>query len=186
MNSNHCSSSQLNAHVDRRLSVDETEAVNEHLNGCHECRVSLRTIRYLDSEFRSIPLVRVSPDFTNKVMGGLYVAQKSPFLFRVVEKVAYVFGLFIVVAIMVTAFVVTGVIDMAQVAESQSVTAEMLSKSGEGLAAVFRTFSGWLSKYWSLTLGKGSFGISVFIIIIVFVIAAVDKLLTRRIVHRLR
>ncbi len=139
---NHCSSSQLNAYVDRRLSIDETKAVNEHLNGCPECRVALRTIRHLDSALRSMPLVRVSPDFTNKVMGSLYVIQKSPFLFRVVEKVAYVFGLFIVAAIMVAAFVVTGVIDMAQVAESQSLASEVLSKSGESLTAGFRTLIG--------------------------------------------
>lgn len=184
--SNHCSSSQLNTYVDQSLSQDEVRVVDEHLHGCPECRRALRSIGDLDSALRSIPLVRVSPDFTNKVMGSLYVIQKSPFLFRVVEKVAYVFGLFIVAAIMVAAFVVTGVIDMAEVAESRSVATEILSSSGESLAAGFRTFSGWLGKYWSFTFGKESFGISFFIVIIVFVLAAVDKFFTRWFVHRSR
>jgi anti-sigma factor RsiW len=182
----HCSSSQLNAYVDQCLSADEARVVDEHLHGCPECRRALRAIEYLDSALRSMPLVQVGSDFTNRVVRSLHVVQKSSFLFRVLEKVAYVFGLFIVVAIMLTAFVLTGVIDMGQVAESQSGASELVSRSGESLALGFRTFGELLSKYWSFTFGKESFGISVFIVIIVSVLAAVDKLLTRRIVHRLR
>ena len=184
--SNHCSSSQLNTYIDQSLSQDEARVVDEHLHGCPECRRALRGIVDLDSALRSLPLVRVNPGFTNKVMGGLYLAPRSPFLFRALEKVSYAFGLFIVVAIMLAAFVLTGVIEMVQVAESQSVVSELVSKSGESLGVGFRTFGELLSKYWSSTFGKGTLGISSFIVIVVFAIATVDKLLARRFVHKLR
>jgi hypothetical protein len=53
-------------------------------------------------------------------MSRIPLVSKSPLAFRMLEVACPLFALFVVVAILLTAFVLTGVIDVRQVSEGQN------------------------------------------------------------------
>ena len=108
---NHCSSAQLQSYVDRRLHEDEEKLVSDHLQICVQCTRAYEALAQIDTSLRKLPRESLSSGFTRAVMARLHLAPKSSLLFRLLENVAYLFGLLLVLGTMALVFILTGTVD---------------------------------------------------------------------------
>ncbi|MBM2845921.1 MAG: hypothetical protein HW407_1233 [Bacteroidetes bacterium] len=181
----HCSSDQFHGYIDGRLTQGEMQMVKRHLLVCPQCSTALETLQGIDRSLRRVPRAHVSEGFTEAVLSRLHLAPKSPLAFRVLEKVAYLFGLSIVLAIMLAAFVITGVVDIGAVNQTQSSVQQSLSAMGEGIDGLVGSLSTWLKAYFPFAYSKGTLSIAFFGSLIVAVLGVVDRVFVRRFVHRI-
>ena len=184
MTMNHCSSGELNGYLDKRLPGPEMDAVKQHLLVCPQCMSALESFERLDASLRRVPNARMSDGFTESVLSRLHLASKSPLAFRLLEKVAYLFGLFIVLAIMLTAFVVTGAVEISTVAQTQGVLQKSVAAMGESVDEGVKMFTTTLKTYFPFAFGKGAVSIAVFGSLILGLLGLVDRVVVRRFVHR--
>ncbi len=182
--STHVSSARIHEYIDNTLSSEEKANAGDHLRDCGECKRAFEAFTGIDSSLKDLPLERTSPGFTRTVMERVNVARHSPFAFRVLENVAYLFGFFIVATITVTAFIVTGVLDAGQVSETQSAVGEVFSKAGSGMASSVEGLSKWLASFLPFAFAKGSLSVSLVALSVVIILAITDRLFLRRFMHK--
>jgi len=180
----HFTSEQFNLLLDGRLSGVEEKNMREHFSACTECRFAFENLERIDGVLEGLPVVETRPDFTLLLMDRILVAPKSPFLFRLLEKMSYVFGLFIVLGIMIGAFILSGVFETHQMEQTKIVATGIVDKAGESLTTSIGTFTTWLVQYIPFVFGKGSMSMAFFAISIVLMLAFVDRLFGRKVVQR--
>jgi hypothetical protein len=105
---------------------------------------------------------------------------RTPFAFLLLEHAASILGLLVVLGIMVSVFVATGVIDTTQVTQSQSIVSEMWGT----VASAIHSWSVWLAGRFSPLQGNSALGIMVVATIVVAVIAGVDRVVGRRFIQK--
>jgi anti-sigma factor RsiW len=110
----HLTDEQLQMYVDEVLTEEESYAIAKHLQACSQCSSEHASLTRLHRTLKSFPVERVGSDFTQTLLEKLGIAPKTTFLYRVAENFAYAFGLVIVLGMMLTAFVVTGVVTTGQ------------------------------------------------------------------------
>jgi anti-sigma factor RsiW len=181
---NHCSSAQLQSYLDGRLRKDEEKLVTVHLQGCEQCKRAYEVVARIDAWLKRMPRESVSSGFTQSLMAKLHLAPKSSLLFRLLENVAYLFGLVIVLGTMVVVFILTGTVDTEQVSQTQGAVSEALSRIGDGVSVTLGAVTGWMHQLFPFAFAKGSMGITMFGMLVVLALAAVDWLVRRRYVHR--
>jgi anti-sigma factor RsiW len=177
----HYTLNQFNELVDGRLAADEAQLMRHHIALCNECHAAFASLARIDTSLRNLPLERTSHDFTRLLMESALAAPKAPAMFRLLEKLSYVFGLLIVLGIMIASFVVTGVFDTTQVDQTRSVATGIANNVGEGLASSINRFTGLLVQYLPFAFGKGSMSIAFFAVLIVAMLAGVDRVVGRRV-----
>ncbi|MEK9136811.1 MAG: hypothetical protein AAB393_06780 [Bacteroidota bacterium] len=177
----HYTLNQLNELVDGRMAADEAQLMRRHMSICIECHAVFASLARIDTSLRNLPLERTSPDFTQLLMERALAAPKAPAMFRLLEKLSYVFGLLIVLGIMIASFVVTGVFDTTQVDQTRSVATGIVDRVGEGLASTVNSFTAMLVQYLPFAFGKGSMSIAFFAVLIVAMLAGVDRVVGRRV-----
>jgi predicted anti-sigma-YlaC factor YlaD len=180
----HFTSEQFNLLLDGRLTGGEEKRMREHFSVCTECRVGFENLERLDSALKGLPVVETRPDFTRLLMDRILVAPKPSFAFRLLEKISYVFVLLIVLGIMIASFVVTGVFEKIQIDQTKSVATGIADKAGESLANSIGAFTSWLVQYIPFAFGRGSMSMAFFAISIVIMLAAVDRLIGRRLIQK--
>jgi len=185
-NEPHCTTEQINALIDRTLSGNEKETVENHIAECAGCSQALSMIRRIDLSVKSLPIERVRGDFTREVLAVLHLAPKSPLLFRLLEKGAYLFGLFIVLGVMLTVFVASGLVDSREVSRGEIIFRQVMSDAGGMMSSVMAGLSGLLAQYLPFMFDKGNISIVAAVIVVLGVLALADKVLGRRFVHRAR
>jgi predicted anti-sigma-YlaC factor YlaD len=181
----HCTTEQFNVLLDGRVIGAEEKDIRDHISVCTECRLAFENLERIDTALCGLPVMETRPDFTRSLMERMLAAPKSPFLFRLLEKISYIFGLFIVLGIMIGAFILSGVFEAPQIERTKSVATGMVDKAGEGLASSIGAFTSMLVQYIPFAFGKGSMGVAFFAVAIVIMLAFVDRLLGRKIVQRL-
>lgn len=182
----HYTSAELQEFVDGRFSVEQEVEFHRHLDGCAGCRRAYQTLTKLDTVIKQLPVEHAHADLTGKVMARLNVVKKSPLLFRFLENIAYVFGLALVLAIMLTAFVLTGVVDFGEVEEQTGMAGEVMSRSLDLVVGSLAGVGEWMARYVPFATGQGSSGIIVAMVLVIGILAAADRFLGRKFVHRLR
>lgn len=180
----HYSTEQFNLLLDGRMPVGEARIMNEHISGCRECRQVWQDIGSIDAALGHLPIVRTSADFTSTVMDQILTVPKSPLVFRLLEKAPYVLGMLIVLGIMVVAFVVSGVFKGSDIDLTKNVVASAMTKTGEGLGATLNAFSAWLIQYVPFAFSKGSMSIAFFAVVVLVMLAGVDRAVGRRVVQK--
>lgn len=181
---NHLSSEQIQVYVDGGMSDLERSSVESHLASCSACRISLISMRRIDAALRSLEIERTRPEFTSAVMNKLGVVPKSPLIFRAVEKFAYFFGLLIVLGIMLAAFLVTGIVEMRQIQQTESVASGVYSQLTGNVMSAFNAVSQWLVEYLPFVFGKGSLNIVLFVVAVLFALAVADRLIGNKMLGR--
>ncbi len=180
MSSEHLTNEQLQSYVDGTLVRDESALVATHLRICLRCRNAAGSLEKLDATLKSLPSGNLGSDFTRNVLMRLDIAPKSSSLFGLVENLAYVFGMMIVLGITLVVFVLTGVIDSAQVTNTQT----WLNTAGNivgGQTSVFLTsFSRVLESYLPFIFGNGNLKIAVMGTASMGMLVLLDKFLKRR------
>lgn len=180
----HCTSEQFNMLLDGRLTGAEEKSVRDHLAVCADCRLASASLARIDSALEALPVVETHPDFTRLLMDRVLAAPKPWFAFWLLEKLSYLFGLLIVLGIMIASFVLTGVFEQTQIDQTKSVATGIADKAGESLASAIGVFTAWLVQYIPFAFGKGSMSMAFFAISIVLVLAAIDRLVGRRLIHK--
>jgi len=180
----HFTSEQFNLLLDGRLTGGEKKSMREHFYVCTECRLAFENLARIDSTLEGLPVVETRPDFTRLLMDRILAAPKSPLLFRLLEKMSYVFGLFIVLGIMIGAFILSGVFEAPRIEQTKNVATGIVDKAGEGLASSIGAFTSLLVQYIPFAFGKGSMSVAFFAVTIVIMLAFVDRLVGRKVVQR--
>ena len=106
----HCSAEQLHALIDRYLDPAEVRRVTDHLRTCAACTREHQSLLRFDAIVKSVPLESPHKGFTDAVLGRLHIAPRDPVSFRILVGLSYAFGMLIVLAALVTVFILTGVI----------------------------------------------------------------------------
>jgi len=85
---------------------------------------------------------------------------------------------------MLAVFVWTGIVDSTHVSEGQTVANDILSETWRSVATGLQSSTSWLMSYLSLGQGTEVFGILMFVVVIVGVLAGVDRFVGRQFVHK--
>ncbi len=180
MKNDHITNEYLQLFLDGRLVPDERVFVERHMQSCVQCRRAYQSLSLLDASLRVLPVERTKEDFTHLILTKLDISPQIPFLFRIVENLAYVFGLFLVLGIMLAAFLVTGVIDAKQVVETQSTASHIGKSLMQQLDAFADGLTVFLQSYMPFMFGSRSMKIAFMSTLIVGMLALFDRVLRRR------
>jgi len=178
----HCTDDQLNMFLDGRLGSDERGPLQAHIDGCTFCMSRLHNLSGVDTAVRRLPLTQAGPAFTRMVMEKL--AGRPPLMFRLLERLPSFVALMVVLGIMVGAFVATGVFENSQLDRARTVAGGMAESAGEAAGRTIGAFTTWLTQYLPFAFGKGSMGVAIFAVAAVVMLAAVDRVVTRRIAQK--
>ena len=182
----HSSIEQLYALIDRELDPGAHALVAGHLQACARCRSLYESLVRFDSACKRIPLETLSPDFTRSVMATLGIVPKNPLVFRLLEHVAYLFGMLIVLAFMTAAFVLTGVIKTEDVTANSGPAGKVLDTIGTGVGTASGILGSWLTGFFPSGFNHGAISISAAVVVVVLALALVDKRVTGRVSQKFR
>ena len=182
----HLSHEEIQEYIGGGLETTAQSRVAGHLRACKMCDSTYHAFVEIDQALRSSPVEQVDAAFTRKVMNKIPLVSKSPLAFRMLEKLAPLFALFVVVAILLTAFVLTGVIDVRQVSEGQNQVQEFFAGSASQIGSGVSSFSSWLGEYVPFVFGVANLGITSSIFAVVLTLALLDRIFSRKIVQRIR
>ncbi len=181
MNDRHLTMEELNLLIDDAASAGDKSIIRLHLGGCSKCRALHQSLERIDSAVRRISLERVSREFTHNVLASLNIVPKTPFLFRVVENLPYVFALMIVVGLMLSVFVATGVIGPEQRQETQTTVTQISNAVAGGLSALVGNFNDVMRTYFPFLYGGEAVKLMLMAGVAVAALAMFDRLLRKRI-----
>lgn len=176
----HVANDLLQMFVDNALEEGERGAVERHLSACVRCREIFNELRLLDQTFREAPVERLDTSFTRNVLSALNIVPKTPFWFRAIEHLAYVFGLMIVLGVMLTAFLITGVVKTEDVTEAQSFLNNASSAFGEQMKFLTTGLTEGVQQYLPFLFAHGSFKIALMGTVVIGMLALLDRVLKRR------
>jgi anti-sigma factor RsiW len=175
----HVTTDQLNLLIDGRLPESEAYLMSNHLASCDMCRSLHARLRDVDRALRGLPLETTSAEFTGRVMGLILTRRRSPVLFRILENVAYVFGLLIVLGVMTAAFLLTGVLDTQQVQLTRDVTEGFATRVWETVGSGVGDFSALLVTYFPFAFSGNGVSMVLFTVLAVGLLAGIDRFVLR-------
>ncbi len=179
----HVTNEQLQMTLDGRLSEAERGEILRHVQQCAVCTAAYRGLRQLDEGLRELPVTATSAGFTRKLMGEILPSGHLSLAFRIVENLAYLFAALFVLGIIAVVFIATGVVDTAQVSQSEGVVSSYVTATGDWLGQTMQTGTAWLQRYLP---GQGGSNIILFGIAVLGGLALLDRLLHRRFAQRTR
>lgn len=183
MTNDHVTNEMLQMLLDGTLSPEHAAAVEAHLSSCASCANAYDDLRQLHRVMKRLPVEHAGGEFTRDILVRLNIIPRTSLLFRIVENLAYVFGLMIVLGVMLAVFTFTGVVGSDQIEPTQTV----LRGAGDAVAqAVGNAVGGltaWLQAYLPFVFGSGSLKIAVMGTLIAGMLALVDRFLKKRILH---
>jgi anti-sigma factor RsiW len=172
--------------ADHRLAAADRERVAAHLQGCDPCRDRYQEIIRFDAAIRELPLVRVGSGFTSSVLGQLHIVPESPLVFRIFERAAYFFILFLVLGSMAAIFWVTGVIHPSQGPGTEGLVGQAMDSFGRTVGGFSSEVAAWLARFLPFIFGKSVLNISVTAGLVAGALGMLDWVLGRKTYQRSR
>jgi predicted anti-sigma-YlaC factor YlaD len=182
----HLSTERLQDYLDGTLSAGEMEEIEGHLATCRKCNSTYKALSTVDGVLRSMHAEKVSPAFTQSLMQKVLQESQTPLSFKILEKLASVFALFLVLAVLVTVFTFTGVMDLSTLDEGKNKLQELMLESTSVVEGGIAAFSRWLVELAPFAFGGTSIDISAMVFIIIVLLALLDRVVLQRMVHRIR
>ncbi|MBI1805721.1 MAG: hypothetical protein HYR76_01565 [Ignavibacteria bacterium] len=170
---NHLTSNQLQDYADG-VATDRND-LEIHLRTCPVCTARLDALRKLETALRSVPLDRVSTDFTETMMKRLGIKESPSFAWTIFRNMAPLFALTIVIGIALMALKFSGVFQGSNIGQSIEATRSVYTSAGSSIATGVTTFNEWVGRYFSFAFAKSSFGLTMFLLAFFGVIALLDK-----------
>jgi anti-sigma factor RsiW len=180
----HVSREVIQAFLDGRLDPETLRLVSDHLTVCRECRWESKGLQALDRALRQMPLERTGAAFTATVMRRLGLSPEGKRVGSLAENLAYLAGLLIVLGLMVTVFLLTGVFGSSSNVTDLSAVADAVAKARDATGKGLGEFARWLVTFFPFAFGKGALGISIAVLLIASALAIVDRTVGRRPLHR--
>jgi anti-sigma factor RsiW len=179
----HVTSDELQEYLDGRMDTGNAAEVRAHLQACQDCRRAHASMEVLDRDLHAIPLEETGPAFTATVIRRLNLAGASSPSGRLLERFAYAFGLVIVLAILTTVFLWTGVIPSGGQAANPAFE-ETLNRGTAWLNESLTQASGWLSRLSAVFPGQRMVGILLLMAGALALIILLDRFLERRLAQK--
>ncbi len=183
MNTDHLTNEELQSFIDGTLVPDEAPSLAAHLQVCAHCRTAHQSLRRLDGAMKSLPAENLGSEFTRNILARLNIVPQPSILFRVVENLAYVFGMMIVLGVMIAVFVLTGIIDSSQVAQTQSAIGNITEAITGRTSHFMESFAMALQSYLPFLFGDGNLKIAATGTCVVGLLAVLDRFLKKRILR---
>lgn len=183
MTSEHLTNEQFQMLIDDEVPVGDVRELRAHLRSCNRCTSTYNGWMGFDRMFSAMADESVNSDFTRNVLVKLNILPKESALFRVVENLGYVFGLMIVLGVMLSVFIITGVVRKDQLLQTKSVIGETVSQLTSQMDSGFGTLAAALQKYLPFVFGNESLKIVVMGAVIVGMLALVDRVMRGRVVR---
>jgi hypothetical protein len=180
MSSQHITNEYLQLLLDGVLIPYERVGAEHHLQSCKQCRQAYQRLAWLDTSLKILPVEKTNADFASVVLAKLNIAPRTSFLFRIVENLAYAFGLVVVLGLMLTAFLVTGVVNKKQVMETQSTFTNFERTIGQQVDSFAGGLTAFMQTYLPFIFGSGTLKIALMSTLAIGTLALVDKFLKRR------
>jgi hypothetical protein len=184
VDNSHLTVDQMQSLIDNAVSGTEKSMLQMHLDGCDGCRALHAQLLRIDRALTHQPVAATRPDFTRVVMSSLLPGRQSSVLFKLIEKTAYIFGLMVVLAVMLAAFVVTGVLQKSDFTQTRTVAGALLEKSGDSIGSTVSAFTSFLMEYFPFAYGKGSMSVGFFALAAIALLALVDRIIGRRVLQK--
>ena len=170
---NHLSLIQLQGVMAGDGTPDETL----HIAQCAACSARIGELKRVDTALRSLPADRTTEEFSEKVMRRLGVRTSSSIAWILFKNLAPAVALLLVSVIAVVTLNYFGAFEGSGIGESatklQSASGWLTSELSKGTAGLTQ----WLEKYFPFAFGRTSYGLTVFIVFFLAVVAVVDKYL---------
>lgn len=140
----HCNADDLQALIDGALPGDGNPGAAAHVRECPLCRSRYEFLLRFDGAVRSLPVEEAGAGLTGSIMSRLESVLPAPRGFRFITWMACQAGLFVVAAVMVGVFIVTGLIRPEQVQAGRGLLAEALGTLARLLDAGAGALAGWI------------------------------------------
>ena len=170
----HPPASEIQELVDGRLDPSRVRDLSAHCDVCLECRRVRDNLLSLDAGLRRLPLERTGPAFTATLMNRLNLARAAKTQTRMFEFFAFAFGLLVVLAVVASAFLITGGTDSVLDPATQQIAAGASAAAESAMKAIAE----WIP-VGNLLAGTGARTL-VFSVVAVILAGVADRFLRRR------
>jgi len=180
----HLTLDQLQEYVDGFIDPQRRNEIDLHLHTCDECGGKMKSLRLFESSLKNIPLERVGPNFTQRVMKQLKIQESPSIVWLIFKNLAPLLGLFIVIGIVYGVLKFTGILEGPGVGESITATQSAYNSVANEISTGVSVFNGWLKNLFPFLYAKSSYGLTVFLVVLFIIVALLDKFVFMPIVRR--
>jgi anti-sigma factor RsiW len=182
MNGTHCTADEIHLLIDGSLSPGGRETTTAHLRACPACTSLYEFLLRFDVAVKGLPLTGAGAGFTDSVMAKIDLSLPAPRGFRFFTWFAYQIVLFLVTALMVGVFIVTGLIQPDQVEAGKSMAGEALGMLDALVATGAGVIAGWMRSLIPVP-SAGSFMIFLGTGLVLLMLLLVDRNFTKNPLH---
>lgn len=168
---NHLTSEQ----IEEVIVGKQSDEVEMHLRRCPECEERVHIVKKMERLLRSIPLERVDPEFTQRVLRNIGIIPPPSLMWTILKNVAPMAALVSVVGISVATLRYFGVFQGTHLQESASGMQSVYDHLTGPIAGSVAALNAWLAKYVSFAFAKTSYGLTSFLVSFFAVVALLDK-----------
>jgi anti-sigma factor RsiW len=184
MNQNHPLRKELFLYIDGELSPEEQLRVEKHLATCPSCVSLAAGIERLGKRIGSIPIEETSAGFTATVLHELGLISSPGRRTRMLESAGALVAMVVVAGVLLSVFLATGVLKEEQVSDTRSAAGMVLDKGGNAVAAAVDGVTKAMTSYLSFDFGKNALDISLSALVVLALLAIVDRFAGRKVLHR--
>lgn len=171
----HLTSDQLQEYVDGFIDPRHRNEIDLHLHTCDECGGKMKSLRLFGSSLKNIPLERVNPNFTLRVMERLGIKESPSFVWSIFKNLAPLLGLFIVIGIVYGVLKFTGMLEGSGVGKSITATQSAYNSVATEISTGVSAFNGLLKNLFPFLYAKSSYGLTAFLFVLFIIVALLDK-----------
>lgn len=182
----------MNQHVTTEQILDYLDGcsdrgtIDRHIEACPECSTLVAEFRLIDSTLRQLPLLKTGPGLTGRVMERVLKPAADSLSYRLLTMLAYLAPMTIVLVILGAVFSLTGVINLQGEnpgsARSQGLV-DLVSRVSQDASSLLISL---LRDYAPFMAHGESVGISLAILIILTMLAVIDRVVGARVGGEIR
>ncbi len=184
MHGDHPTRQEVLQFVDASLAPSERPGIEEHLSQCPSCARVAQEMKRIGTGVRDLPLEKTSPGFTASVLHEAGLATSGRRQSRALEIAAASAAMILVAGFLLAAFLAGGVLKQNEGAGTQTAVERILNAGGDAISRGMNEASAAVAPYLSFLVGKNALGISVAAIAVLVLLALVDWVAGRRLMHR--
>lgn len=184
MHGDHPTREELLQYLDVSLAPPERAWIEEHLSGCPSCARAAGEMERIGTAVRGLPLEKTSPGFTASVLHEIGLVTSGGRQSRVLEIAAAMAAMMLVAGLLLAAFLAGGVLKQNQGTDTHTAVERILNTGGDAIDRGMNEFGTAVARYLSFLFGKDALGISVTALAVLVLLAVVDWVAGRKLMHR--
>lgn len=173
----HLTSEQLQDYLDTRLSTADATHVEAHCESCPRCATVLAELRVLHSALRRLPLEKVSPEFTERVLTRLRVSTAPSLLWNILRNLAPILSLSAILGVLFMVLHSTGQIRQSEFEPTLIMGRSILEGLRDGGGEMMTGLNEFIQSYFSFAFAEKSYGLTLFVLLFFGAIALLDRAL---------